>query len=176
LLREHRATDATESRYVAQMLALLAAPADPFRRDHYDPGHFTASAFALSPDRQHVLLIFHSKLRRWLQPGGHVDPDDPSIAAAALRELREETSIDAVEPLEGVLDVDVHAIPARGDAPEHSHFDVRFLLQTRTELHRAASDAISARWVPLDAISTIESDASVMRAISKIRRALTRGL
>jgi 8-oxo-dGTP pyrophosphatase MutT (NUDIX family) len=169
LLREHRPAGATESRHVERMLALLDSPSDPFCRDHYEPGHFTASAFVLSPDRASVLLIFHSKLRRWLQPGGHVDPNDPTIVAAALRELREETGIGRVERIDGVLDVDVHVIPARDAAPEHSHFDVRFLLRTETEFHRAASDAVAARWVPLQAVSAVDSDASVMRAVGKIR-------
>ena len=55
------------------MLKLLDSSA-PFHRRQFEPGHFTASAFVLHPSNDSILLIFHEKLRLWLQPGGHVDP------------------------------------------------------------------------------------------------------
>ena len=42
-------------------------------------------------DDHKVLLLFHTKLKRWLQPGGHAD--DPNLARVALREAEEETGI-----------------------------------------------------------------------------------
>lgn len=53
--------------------------------------HFTASANVLH-DHERVLLVQHNKLKQWLQPGGHIDPnEDP--AQAAQREALEETGI-----------------------------------------------------------------------------------
>ncbi|MFI5347763.1 MAG: NUDIX hydrolase [Elusimicrobiota bacterium] len=53
---------------------------------------FVVSAYAVRDGK--VLLIKHKKLGLWLAPGGHIDegetPDE-----AALRELREETGLDA---------------------------------------------------------------------------------
>jgi hypothetical protein len=34
------------------MQSLAAQPGDVFSRSHFIPGHFTASAFILSPDRR----------------------------------------------------------------------------------------------------------------------------
>ncbi|TNE84180.1 MAG: NUDIX domain-containing protein [Deltaproteobacteria bacterium] len=170
LLDVHDPASPLEAEHLAEMRALCDVDGDPFARDHWHPGHFTASAFLLSPDRSQVLLIFHGKLHRWLQPGGHVDPEDVSILAAAAREVAEETGITDAEAFRGGLfDVDVHVIPARKGDPEHRHFDARFLFQANSLDFAAGSDAKDARWVPLDQVREAESDASVMRAIAKIK-------
>lgn len=151
------------------MLA-LAAHDDCRSRSHFVPGHFTASSFVLAPDDA-LLLIYHSKLERWLQPGGHVDPTDIDLEAAARRELREEAGLVDVELLTPApFDLDVHTIPARKSEPEHAHFDVRFLFRAPSRDIQAGSDALDARWVPLHAVREVESDASVMRAVRKLRR------
>ncbi len=169
LLQAHPTTDALEADFVQQMLALCDASADPFARDHWDPGHFTASAFVLSADGQSLLLILHGKLNRWLQPGGHVEPGDVDVLAAALREVAEETDITDAEVVgAGLLDVDIHVIPAMKGNPAHKHFDVRILLRARSDHYAAGDDAVDARWVRLEDINAVESDASVMRAVSKL--------
>jgi len=170
LLAAHRPADETEDDFREQMLALCDAPADPFSRALYRPGHFTASAFVLAPDRQSLLLIFHGKLSRWLQPGGHIDPADADVVVAARREVAEETGVSALTAMgQGLFDVDVHVIPARKQEPEHRHFDLRLLFRAEQFDFAAGSDAIDAKWVPLDEVSEIESDASVMRAVKKLR-------
>lgn len=169
LLETHTPRDALESTHLTRMLELCESIADPLSRSSFEPGHFTASAFILSPERDALLLILHSKLSRWLQPGGHIDASDEDVLGAALRETREETGIvDVTTVLPGLLDVDVHDIPALRGEPPHAHFDVRFLLQATSRSFRAASDAKAARWVPFDALSEELTDRSVMRAVEKI--------
>lgn len=57
--------------------------------------HFTVTGYVVRDGR--TLLHHHRKLRMWLPPGGHVEPDeDPP--QAVLREIREETGL-AVELL-----------------------------------------------------------------------------
>ena len=162
-------SDEREGSFRARMLA-LCAEADPFSRAAFSPGHFTASAFVLSPRRDAVLLIFHKKLGRWLQPGGHIEPGDTMLMGAACREVAEETAIlEAVPLVPGVFDIDVHDIPARKDEPAHEHFDVRVLLGAPALTVRASDEVAAARWVPLDDLETIETDESVRRAVRKIR-------
>ncbi len=173
LLERVSPSDERELGYRDQMLALLRNAPQPSRvfcREHYLPGHFTASAFVLAPRGDALLLIHHSKLGRWLQPGGHVEPTDRDILAASLREAREEVGLSDLEPCDaGIFDLDIHAIPARGEAPEHAHYDVRFLFRAPHEHYRAGSDALAAQWVPLSEIHRLESDDSVMRAVRKLR-------
>lgn len=168
LLEGAVAADATEQVHL-QAMVRLAAQADCTHRSCYVPGHFTASAFVLSPDGRQLLLIHHSKLHRWLQPGGHVDPSDRNLEEAARREVAEEVALTDLTLLGPVpFDLDVHRIPARKQEPAHWHFDVRFLFRASHLEARAGSDAWAFRWVALGAVRELESDASVMRAVEKI--------
>lgn len=170
-LRAYRPTDTDEAAYQSRMLTLCEPPHEPFSRLHFEPGHFTASAFVLSPDRRALLLIFHGKLSRWLQPGGHVDAIDASILASARREVSEEVGLHDL-PLEhdGIFDLDIHLIPARKTEPAHEHFDVRFLFRAKDLHFEVGSDAKAARWVDLEEVREEIADRSVMRAVEKLKR------
>jgi 8-oxo-dGTP pyrophosphatase MutT (NUDIX family) len=171
LLRGYVFADEAEAAHLAHMHQLCESVADPFARTTFAPGHFTASAFVLSPSRDALLLIFHGKLLRWLQPGGHIEPGDADVLAAARREVHEEVGItDLTLEQTTPFDLDVHAIPATSREPAHAHFDLRFLFRAGSLAFRAGSDAKDARWVPLDEITAAHSDQSVMRAVAKLRR------
>jgi len=174
-LAAHAPADAREAESLAWMRRFLAAPEDPFARENPE-GHITASAIVARPDGSEFLLLYHPKLGRWLQPGGHTEYSDASAFDAALREAREETGIgDFDAPLKRrIFDVDVHAIPARGKDPAHNHFDVRFLLTTTGEIDREAAEDSERpmRWRRLEDAAAAGADASLMRALEKARKAL----
>jgi len=169
LLDAHAPVDDLEARHLGMMLRALDHGAPVSTRSWFDPGHFTASAFVLSPARDALLLIHHSKLRRWLQPGGHLEGHDTDPLASARREVLEETGLDVLEPIgSGLLDVDVHEIPARPDEPAHLHLDLRFAF-VAGHLGVAAGDGVDAvRFVELDQVPSLGADASVMRAVDKL--------
>ncbi len=170
LLQEHTPGCDVEVGYRDRMLGLLDSSGDPFSRDHFEPGHFTASGFILSPDGGSVLLILHRKLSRWLQPGGHVDPGDVDLFAAACREIHEEVGIgDVSEALAGVFDVDIHPIPARKVEPAHEHFDVRFLVRAQSTEITRNDETHDAAWVGFDQLSQRMSDPDEQRVIRKLR-------
>jgi 8-oxo-dGTP pyrophosphatase MutT (NUDIX family) len=173
LLAAHRAQDAEERGHLARMLALLDVPEDPFVRAHFAPGHFTASAFIVAPDGDALLLIQHPKLRRWLQPGGHVESSDVDLLAAARREVHEEVGLrDLPTAVDGVFDLDVHRIPPLAREPAHEHFDVRFAFRAPDLDLRVGQDteAKVARWFSLSEIEAGASDTSVLRAARKLAR------
>jgi 8-oxo-dGTP pyrophosphatase MutT (NUDIX family) len=90
------------------------------------PGHLTGSAFVVDPSRDVCLLLFHTKLQRWLQPGGHAD-GDTNLARVAWREATEETGIEGLVVVAPAIDVDIHRVdPPKEDA--HLHLDVRYLV------------------------------------------------
>ncbi len=161
-----------EAMHRQRMMELLDSQGDPLSRGHYEPGHFTASGFVLSPDGGSVLLVLHRKLNRWLQPGGHIDPGDADLSAAACREVAEETGLTGLKPADGfigIYDLDVHPIPARKAEPAHEHFDVRFLLRASATDITRNDETHDAEWVPLSELATRMHDPAEARVIRKLR-------
>ena len=174
---EEYVSSAPERRAVAeQLLELLAVPVNPFARSHLDPGHFTASAFVLCPARRRLLLIRHPKLGRWLQPGGHIEPSDVSLLAAAQREVREETGVEAFEAFApGIFDVDVHLIPSTAKEGAHAHFDVRYAFVAAAELLTVSNEVKAARWVELEAVAGLNDEESIARPVLALTSLLFSG-
>ncbi|MEO6064024.1 MAG: NUDIX domain-containing protein [Thermoflexales bacterium] len=147
-LRAFTPADETEADHLAEIAAFVAAQSAPFGRDTVE-GHITASAFIVDPTRLFTLLVWHEKLARWLQPGGHCEESDPSTLAAAVREVEEETGLghDKMRQIgDGVFDVDAHRIPARRGVPEHWHYDIRYLF----EADRVSPILTGANWVSIE--------------------------
>jgi 8-oxo-dGTP pyrophosphatase MutT (NUDIX family) len=144
---------------------LLDSSADVFARDHYRPGHITGSAFVVHPSRSALALVHHDKLDLWVQPGGHVEPEDDTVADGARREVMEEIGLNRVEPL-GLIDVDVHVFPKRTPQPRHLHFDIRYAFRAGEERTRAGEGVRDLRWVAKE--EALAMDESVARAVRRL--------
>jgi 8-oxo-dGTP pyrophosphatase MutT (NUDIX family) len=149
---------------------LLTETPEPFSRAQFEPGHLTASALVVAPSTRRVLLISHPTLGIWLQPGGHIERDDPSPGVAARREVLEETGLHALIE-ERLFDVDVHDIPARESQPFHRHFDLRFLARIDGERPPSGVEGVEARWLSYDEAWRLTTDESVRRMLGKARLA-----
>jgi 8-oxo-dGTP pyrophosphatase MutT (NUDIX family) len=161
LLQVHVSADEREEADRCAMLRFAHELADPLSRDE-PSAHFTASAFVVDESGAQTCLVEHVKLERLLQPGGHVEPSDISLEAAALREAREETALE-VELHPGAprpFDVDIHQIPARPGEPAHFHLDVRYLVVGRGD------PCAGAAWYPVGGAG----DESVGRLADKALR------
>lgn len=149
--------------------ALLRQSADPFSRTGYDPGHITASGVVLTADRDRVLLVFHRRLQRWLQPGGHVEPLDDDLVETARREVLEETGVDldpGVAPR--LVGVDVHRIPARADEPPHLHHDLVFRFVARRD--RISPEwGREVRWCDADRLADYDADEALRCSVARAR-------
>ena len=143
-----------------------------FERDCFDDGHVTGSALVVNRRRDAALMTHHAKLGRWLQLGGHSDGDS-DVLAVACREAEEESGLAVASLSAAPLDIDIHAIPARGTEPQHFHYDVRFVLQVRgSEEFVATAESLSLAWVPLDQMTTYTDEESVLRLVRKFEQGL----
>jgi 8-oxo-dGTP pyrophosphatase MutT (NUDIX family) len=165
-LRSHGPGDEREAGHRRRVLELLDGAADPFSRDSFDPGHLTASGFVLHPAGDKLLVVFHQAMQRWLQPGGHIEPDDADVTAAAAREVEEETGLGDLEPVgEGIFDVDVHAVAHGG--PPHLHFDLRVRFLAGGDKATPGNGVEAVRWVSLADLEAERAEESLLRPARK---------
>lgn len=132
-------------------------------------GHVTASALVIDPSHGRVLLTLHRKLRLWLQMGGHCEPGDPTLAAAALREGTEESGIEGLTLLPGgPVRLDRHPIPA----PCTWHLDVQYAALAPGGAAATISDeSLDLRWFAYDEVADVADD-SVVRLLTATRARL----
>ena len=165
-LRSYVPSTPEERSYRDQILGLVESKLSAFASDEYQPGHITASAFVLHPSLPQVALVHHRKLSRWLQPGGHVERADIDMVAAARREVAEETGLVDLDDL-GLVDLDVHVFPQRGEVPRHIHLDVRRSFRSKSSRLVVSEESTDVRWAPLvELLEMEESLARPARALS----------
>ena len=120
-------------------------------------GHFTVSGVVWDEKSKKVLLIFHKKLQKFLQPGGHIEVEDKTLWDAAKREVEEETGLVVVENKKfgkNPILLDVHKISEnlKKKELEHFHFDFMFIFGVRSsiKINLQLEEVSDFKWVDLD--------------------------
>jgi 8-oxo-dGTP pyrophosphatase MutT (NUDIX family) len=151
VLEGWHAPDAGQEQLRRDYLGHLAAHADGVAKAG-PPAHHTASCVVLDATGSRALLTLHRRANAWFQLGGHLEPGDQSLWAAARREAREESGIDALEPLPRPVQLDRHRlVGAFGSCREH--LDVRYAAVAPAGAGpRVSAESQDVRWWPVDAL------------------------
>lgn len=145
-----RAPDHGQDALRHTFLAFLAAREDGCLRA-CAPGHVTASTVVLDESRTHVLLTLHPRVGLWIQLGGHCEPGDDGVRAAAAREAREESGIAGLR-LGPLAQLDTHPITCSLGVPTR-HLDLRYVALASGRPDPVCSDeSVALRWWPIDAL------------------------
>lgn len=179
-LHEHASRFPEEQDFVNRIIQFLQKNREKsFHNWHWDDGHMTASMLVVNKEFTKVLLIFHKKLQKWLQFGGHSD-DSPDVLGTAIREFHEESGVrkepdvfrySELQPFP-IFDVDIHHIPADAKwRPDHKHYDIRFLgiISDSVIMHRQEDETDDMRWFDIDGIEEYLEEDGTIRMIAKVR-------
>ncbi len=147
--------DGREAQDRRVMLYAIDHLESPLTRDN-PVAHFTASAWIVNPGRTRALMVWHNIYRAWSWTGGHADGEG-DLLSVALREAREETGLERIEPIRRnaysleVLPVNAHV--KRGSfVSAHLHLNVTYLLTAddRLPVRGKPDENSGVCWMPLD--------------------------
>ena len=153
-----------------RVLSFLTGGGDAFSNKNW-LGHFTGSAWVVSPKKNKVLLTHHKILNKWLQLGGHADGEQ-NLLNVAIREAKEESGMTKIAVIdEQIFDMDIHRVFGRKNEPSHLHYDVRFIFEAnpKNENIVVSSESFGVEWIPIDKISKLNPEKSIERMIKKTR-------
>lgn len=133
--------------------------------------HYTASAIILSTGNPtKVLLLHHAKLDKWIQPGGHQEPNENAYEGA-IREALEETGINIADYLPAPVRLDEYSeqlpvpdlileehIDAHGTEPEHIHLDMMYIVRIPEQpVQVEAGKAHDLRWFTIEEVERLKT-------------------
>jgi len=145
-----------------------------FERKNFMERQFTATCYVLHEDK--LLLIFHKKHKKWLPPGGHIEPNEIPHEAA-LREVKEETGLDVELIAQENVWIEerfnsksiprpylclLEEIPAHKDTPPHQHIDFIYVSRMKEGSKLQEVDEVDgALWFSQEEIKMLQADVDI---------------
>lgn len=172
MLRSWSAPDGKQEALRRRYLAHLQRHPDGWSRSC--PGeHLTASSLLCALDRPAVLLTLHARLGRWLQTGGHLEPADTGLAAAARREAEEESGLTGLVLDPAPLLLSAHALPPSVPCAQGlpmTHLDVQHLVTVRSARPPVVSaESTQVAWFAPDRLPPVDASVSALVAAAAER-------
>ena len=148
-----------EKKKLKVLLSQLKSKENLDDRENYK-GHVTASSLIYSPDLKEILLIYHPSFECWMQPGGHVDPEEGPWVTAH-REAVEETGVKiarrlALNDQRLPILIESHLVPSKlpKNEPGHYHHAFWYCFVAKSKGLKLEDEVIKkARWAAESEIS-----------------------
>jgi 8-oxo-dGTP pyrophosphatase MutT (NUDIX family) len=145
---------------------------------------FTASVYIIDQDK--TLLIYHNKLKKWLPPGGHIEPNE-TPPEAAIREAYEETGLHVQLAKQENLWIDrwnaksierphlcmLQEIPEHKGVPAHQHIDMAYIgIPVKGELIENKNESSGLRWFNWEEIEHLKEDDEIFIETKNVLKTL----
>jgi 8-oxo-dGTP pyrophosphatase MutT (NUDIX family) len=140
---------------------------------HSDGAHLVASVLVVDAGGL-VLLARHRRYPRWGPLGGHLEPKDANLCAAAKRELFEEASLIAhIHPAS--IDVRLSSYRCRTVAEPVLHLDVQFVAFAASVPALVANDELTGlEWFGVRDLTSLTADAAELVVLAVTASTLRR--
>jgi len=145
-----------------------------FNRKNFT-GHIVANSLIIHNNK--VLTIFHNSLKMYIQPGGHVDENDPSVLDAALREAEEETGINDLVLFEWhkqtqiPIFIESHLIPEnlKKQEKQHYHHDFMYVFKTNIkDVNLQISEVSDFSWIDIETVLKNNPDSFISKSLKRM--------
>lgn len=133
--------------------------------------HFTASIWAVNPEKTKVLMAYHNIYQAWAWTGGHSD-GEADLLKVAMKELKEETGVKNARPLKKdifsleALTVDGHVKKGKY-VSSHIHLNLTYAIEVDEKeiLHNKEDENSAVRWVPIEDIDKVSTEEWIKKNI-----------
>lgn len=124
--------------------------------------HLTVGACIVREDK--VLLLYHSKLNKWLFPGGHVEENE-TLDEAVVREVREETGLNFEFLQYSSLNKEAeeltrNAVPFHANSHnvgDHDHYCAYYLGTSSSSNFVINHESKAIKWFSLEDLNALEN-------------------
>lgn len=111
-------------------------------------------------EQDRYILLVRKPRSRWMLPGGKVEPGE-TVAAAAMRELREETGL-GVDDLLYLMELD-------SGGTRHHVYEASVLNSNEA---RPQNEIFDCMWFPMDAVHNLNTSDATLRIVKAFQRRL----
>ncbi len=121
-----------------------------------------------------VLLLLHTKIGKWLFPGGHVEPNE-SMDTAVVREVKEETGLDFnhliysnIEQVQGE-EIEKCALPIHSNVHSvgtHNHYCAYYFGAVDRENFVKNNESRDMKWFTAEEIKKLENTYENVRRLA----------
>ena len=145
-------------------------------------GHFTASAIVVNPARDKILFAYHNIYKSWAWLGGHADGEE-NLLEVALREAKEETSIEQIKPISNeilgleVIHVQPH-IKREKFVSAHVHLNITYLFEAddTQQIHNKPDENKEVGWLPITKLEDYVSEKVMLPIYHKLIEKMEKSL
>jgi 8-oxo-dGTP pyrophosphatase MutT (NUDIX family) len=122
-----------------------------------------------------LLLVHHTKLNKWLPPGGHIEPNE-TPDEAVIREVNEETGLDIEIVNKKELPKDPNiitqlALPFYADVHsvgDHNHACLYYLCKPKNDNVKISKESRDHKWITLEELISSPEIQSDVKKIGKL--------